>query len=174
MGSFRNARVLQGVVAICATTVLATACGGSSGGNTGGGQKSGGDGSAKPDLTAIGLVNQTQATPRKGGTLTYAEFAESSSLDPAISSGNGAAGGNVLDALYDTLVRYDFKTNDYAPQLAQSIAHNADFSTWTLKLRPNVTFTDGTPLNAQAVLGSIPALRGFARIALQAAGRKRR
>ena len=155
MGPFTRARARQGVVAICATALLATACGGGSGGSSSGEQESGGDGASTSNLTAIGLVNQTEATARQGGSLTYAEFAESSSLDPAVSSGNGAAGGNVLGALYDTLVRFDSETNDYAPQLAESLDPNDDFSVWTLKLRPDVTFTDGTPLNAQAVLDSL-------------------
>ena len=37
------------------------------------------------------------------------------------------------------------------PYLAESIEPNADLTQWTLKLRPDITFHDGTPLNAQAL-----------------------
>ncbi len=38
------------------------------------------------------------------------------------------------------------------PYLAESITHNDDYSQWTVKLRPGVNFTDGTPVNADAMI----------------------
>jgi len=38
--------------------------------------------------------------------------------------------------------------------LASSFDHNEDFTVWTAKLRDGVTFTDGTPLDADAVVSS--------------------
>ena len=37
------------------------------------------------------------------------------------------------------------------PYLAESVEPNAELTEWTLKLRPDVTFHDGTPLNAEAM-----------------------
>jgi peptide/nickel transport system substrate-binding protein len=54
--------------------------------------------------------------------------------------------------VYGYLMRYDTTTGKYVPYLAQGLTHNADFTQWTLKLRPNMTFSDGTPFNAQAVV----------------------
>jgi peptide/nickel transport system substrate-binding protein len=50
------------------------------------------------------------------------------------------------------LIRYDPNTHKYVGQLAQGITSNSDFTQWTLTLRPNATFSDGTPVNAQAVI----------------------
>ncbi|MGE3326446.1 MAG: ABC transporter substrate-binding protein [Acidimicrobiia bacterium] len=43
------------------------------------------------------------------------------------------------------------------PYLAESITPNADYTAWTIKVRPNITFHDGTPLNADAVLANLNA-----------------
>nr|WP_253945305.1 ABC transporter substrate-binding protein [Nocardioides sp. zg-DK7169] len=59
-----------------------------------------------------------------------------------------------MAAVYDTLLRYDQEAGTYEPQLAESLESDDDI-TWTLKLRDGVTFTDGTPLDAKAVLGSL-------------------
>ena len=41
------------------------------------------------------------------------------------------------------------------PVLAESIEPNADFTVWTIKLREGITFHDGTPLNADAVIDNL-------------------
>ena len=41
------------------------------------------------------------------------------------------------------------------PYLAESITPNADFTQWTVKVRPGVNFTDGTPVNADAVIRNL-------------------
>jgi peptide/nickel transport system substrate-binding protein len=60
-------------------------------------------------------------------------------------------GGHELAALYDVLMRYDPATGKYSPGTAQSLEANSDSSVWTLKLRPNIKFTDGTDYDAEAV-----------------------
>ena len=45
--------------------------------------------------------------------------------------------------------------NKVHPNLAESIEPNADFTEWTLKMRPGVNFTDGTPVNADAVMRNL-------------------
>ena len=39
--------------------------------------------------------------------------------------------------------------------LADTITPNADFSQWTIKIRQGISFTDGTPVNADAVLRNL-------------------
>lgn len=91
---------------------------------------------------------------KDGGTLTVGEYAEARSLDPTKTIPNGAVGGNALAAIYDTLLRYDSESKTIEPQLAESMTSDDD-TVWTLKLRDGVTFSDGTPLNSAAVLGSL-------------------
>jgi peptide/nickel transport system substrate-binding protein len=130
-------------VLLCAA-LFAAACGDDGGGNEG---NAGGGSSTS--------VARSEGEPVRGGTLTMGMFAQSAGLDPVIQSGTGVAGGIELAALYDTLMRYDPETGAYEPRLAQSLEPNADFTQWTLKLRPGVTFTDGTPLDAQAVVTNL-------------------
>ncbi|NLT30105.1 MAG: ABC transporter substrate-binding protein [Propionibacterium sp.] len=93
--------------------------------------------------------------PVKGGTLTFAEYAETRSLDPAVTIPTGPSGGSSLYAVYDALVRYNQETGEHEPRLAESVEPNDDYSEWTVTLRPDVKFSDGTDLNADAVLGSV-------------------
>ena len=41
------------------------------------------------------------------------------------------------------------------PYLAESVEPNADYTVWTIKVRSGVTFHDGTPLNADAVIDNL-------------------
>src|SRR5690606_19878214 len=63
----------------------------------------------------------------------------------------GSVGGMEFAAIYDTVMRYNTETKEYEPNIAESLTPNEDNTEWTLKLRPNVTFSDGTPYNAEAV-----------------------
>jgi peptide/nickel transport system substrate-binding protein len=103
-----------------------------------------------------GFVNTVvdAGQPRKGGTLQVGDYNSYSDLDPATATGIGA-GDSVLIAIYDALMRYDGKTNTWQPQMAQSVSPSDGNRTWTLKLRPGVKFTDGTPLDSAAVVASM-------------------
>ena len=45
----------------------------------------------------------------------------------------------------------DPATGEVQPILAESLQPNADFTVWTLVLRPDLVFSDGSPLDAAAV-----------------------
>ncbi|MFE6934487.1 ABC transporter substrate-binding protein [Streptomyces sp. NPDC057699] len=94
-------------------------------------------------------------TPVRGGTLRFADYGEARSLSPAATYATGASGGSALAAVYDVLMRWDTAAKTYEPWLAKSLSSSDDLKTWTLKLRDGVTFSDGTPLDADAVIGSI-------------------
>jgi len=87
--------------------------------------------------------------PRRGGVMTLGVHYEPPSMDPAICG--GSSGFSHCQPVFDTLLRYDYATQEFLPQLAQSF-DTTDGKTWTLKLRNGVTFSDGTPLNADAVV----------------------
>ena len=93
--------------------------------------------------------------PVKGGTMTFAAYAEAGLLDPAETIVAGSTGGVEMAAIYDVLMRWDSETGELEPQLAKSLEANGDDTAFTLTLRDGVTFSDGTPLDAKAVKWSI-------------------
>jgi peptide/nickel transport system substrate-binding protein len=133
------------VALVAAAALVVTACGDD--------QSAGDDANAGPSTTAT--ASSTTLIPKAGGSITFAVYGESAGLDPTINSGTGVVGGIELVAVYDTLMRYDPATGKYEPRLAQSLEPNADFTRWTLKLRPNVKFSDGAALDAAAVVASM-------------------
>lgn len=103
-----------------------------------------------------GLIGQqTAGEPRSGGTIAYAGYTAVSSLDPAARQDGGSTGGTEMAALYDLLLRYDQDSDQYVPQLADSMTGNEGGTVWTLTLREGATFSDGTPVDAAAVTWSI-------------------
>jgi peptide/nickel transport system substrate-binding protein len=81
-------------------------------------------------------------------TLRYAFASEPPTLDPHM-SGSIWTFRSILPVC-DTLTWQDAKGN-VGPGLAQSWNVSKDGTAWTFKLRPGVTFHDGTPFNAEAV-----------------------
>lgn len=140
-------------IALLASTLLVTGCASSDGDD----DAEGGDSSlSKEEIYTAGVVgvDGDPGEPVDGGTLTVADYSEARSLDPTQTIPNGAAGGNALSAVYDVLMRYNVETDAFEPWLAESLA-TEDNTTWTLTLRDGVTFSDGTPLDAVAVVSSL-------------------
>lgn len=120
------------------------------------GTSSGSSGLSKEEIYTAGVVGvaDDEGEPKRGGTLTLADYSEARSLDPTKTIPNGAAGGNALAAVYDVLMRYDQTSDSFEPHLAESLTTEDDV-TWTLTLRDGVTFSDGAPVDAAAVVGSL-------------------
>ncbi|MEC5184448.1 peptide/nickel transport system substrate-binding protein [Cryobacterium sp. MP_3.1] len=95
--------------------------------------------------------------PTSGGTLTYASGdAEPTCLDPHV-------GGNYPQALVssqflESLVSLD-ADGTIIPWLADSWTVSPDGLSWEFTLKDDVTFTDGTPLDAAAVQANIAHLQ---------------
>ncbi|HSA51200.1 MAG TPA: ABC transporter substrate-binding protein [Yinghuangia sp.] len=85
------------------------------------------------------------------GALTVALPQEAASMDPLATNTYGAADGNRLAAVYDMLVWSDPATGTVTPQIAESLTPAEGGQVWTLRLRPGIRFTDGTPYDAEAV-----------------------
>ncbi|HVJ96449.1 MAG TPA: ABC transporter substrate-binding protein [Acidimicrobiia bacterium] len=78
-------------------------------------------------------------------------FSEIGTVDPLRMTGSGGSDGQRGFALYGGLIVLNGETGEIDPLLAQSFEPDATFTTWTLKLKPGITFSDGTPMNAAAV-----------------------
>jgi peptide/nickel transport system substrate-binding protein len=87
--------------------------------------------------------------PVKGGTLVYLEQQAHTNLYPP--AGGFYPNGGVLNQITDKLTYQNPKTLEIEPWLAQSWTVNETATEYTFKLRPGVTFSDGTPLDAAAV-----------------------
>lgn len=109
------------------------------------------------DSFANGWVQEPDDSgdPVAGGTLQVGTYSEARSLDPTVTIANGSSGGTEMAAVFDLLIRQNPETGEWVPQLAESIEANDDSSVWTVTLREGVTFSDGTPLDAEAVKWSL-------------------
>ena len=154
------------VVAFALVMVMLLAACGSSGG--GGGSTSKGQTGAK---TGTGLDNVggngiipglfTETTkPTPGGDVTFALEAESTGGWCLPEAQLAISGIQVARTIYDYLAVPDNKGN-YVPSLADKITSSNNFKTWTIHIRPNIKFQDGSPLNAQVVADNLNAYRGM-------------
>src|SRR5882757_412621 len=85
-------------------------------------------------------------------TINIAIGSEPSSLDPQLVQDGAERWVN--DNTYDTLIVRN-AAGTLAPGLATEMPKPIDPTTWQFKLRPGITFHDGEPLNADAVVHSV-------------------
>lgn len=97
---------------------------------------------------AFGGPVLAQPKPRNGGTITYAAGSATQTLDPQFIT--DVTTFRAVGTMYEALTKQD-ENGKVGPGLALSWTVSPDRRTWTFKLRPGVTFHDGSPFNAQAV-----------------------
>lgn len=93
--------------------------------------------------------------PVAGGSITWLTPGEATSYDP-LASGNPNGFGSaasLVQAVYDQLIRVE-ADGTITPRLAEAVSGSDDFRTWTVELRTGLEFTDGTPLDADAVIAN--------------------
>lgn len=107
---------------------------------------------------SAGLVSGADDAPctetKPGSMITYGVGGANAAFDPTGTSGV-YLGGSENAAVWDLLFIYNTATQEFLPNLGESITPNADYTEWTLKLRPDITYSDGTPLDAQMVSDNI-------------------
>jgi len=103
-------------------------------------------------MAAAAVLLSLSATARAETTLRIGLAEDPDMLDPTLS--RTYVGRIVFSAVCDKLFDIDEKLN-IVPQLALSHETSADGKEMTIKLRPNVKFHDGEPLDAEAAKYSI-------------------
>ena len=99
-----------------------------------------------------------RSRPRLGGSLTFAMEAEIAGFDPRLSAWD-SPGLLCARTIYDPLC-VQAADGSIKPHLAQSVVPNADYTQWTITLRPGIRFHDGSALDAYTVKVN---LDGYAR-----------
>lgn len=119
------------VAAATAAALVLGACG------SGGGASSGNAGPTGP--------------PVQGGTATIIQATEPRTLDPVVIANSMANEPLLGNALYGELVINNPKTGETEYRMAQALDTADNGRTWTLKLRPGIVYSDGSPMTAADV-----------------------
>jgi len=91
----------------------------------------------------------SNATPKPGGQLVFGVDAEEKGFSPTQGTFD-EVGILYARTVFDTLMILDINGTPQ-PNLAESVVPNATYTTWTITMRPNLLFHNGTPCDAQAV-----------------------
>ncbi|BCH67555.1 ABC transporter substrate-binding protein (plasmid) [Agrobacterium vitis] len=98
---------------------------------------------------SLSAVSHASDTPVKGGTLVYLEQQAHTNLYPP--AGGFYPNSGILNQITDKLTYQNPKTLEIEPWIAESWTVNADDTEYTFKIRTGVTFSDGSPVDANAV-----------------------
>jgi peptide/nickel transport system substrate-binding protein len=137
-------------VPLLALTLLAGACASASDNGSTSAVTADADGRVRLDF-----VNASPDEPQAGGNFTFGVAAETDGW--RVTDSRWAASAYIVGgSMFDPLAAYD---SDYLPQpyLAQAFDHNADFTSWTITLRPGVNFHDGSAVDGEAVARNLAA-----------------
>ncbi|MET0490968.1 MAG: ABC transporter substrate-binding protein [Acidimicrobiales bacterium] len=149
--STRNARRWWRIAAaLLALGLVAGACGGTD--DSGGGGGAGGDSDEAQGDPDEGT------TPVRGGTLIYAREAETSSPWTPAQMICDTSCHQAIRGIYDTLT-YVGEDLEAHPFLLESFEPNATFDQWTFVARDGITFHDGTPFDADAMMDHFERMR---------------
>lgn len=92
---------------------------------------------------------QATDAPVQGGNLVFTDVAAVTSWQTQ--RGGGYSTGNVLHQILDRLTYYDPDQRILVPWIASAFAQNDTATEFTFTIRPDITFSDGSPLDAEAV-----------------------
>ena len=94
---------------------------------------------------------ETSTAKSPDNDLVVAMQADATHLDPHV-SGNGVS-NTVTNAMYESLVTFDADSN-IVPMLAKEWTMSEDGKSYTFILNEGITFHDGEPFNAEAVIAN--------------------
>jgi peptide/nickel transport system substrate-binding protein len=112
-----------------------------------------------PDLVvgAGAGVDEHRIGNRAPDTLVIGRANDALTLDPALATDSESA--EIIFQIYETLVQWDPGTASVVPGLATAWRVDASGRVWTFELARGVTFHDGTPFDADAVVFSFERQR---------------
>jgi peptide/nickel transport system substrate-binding protein len=144
--AIRPSRLARIAACLFVVAVCVSACGSSS--------KSSSSTASSSATSSTASSAAVTGAPKSGGSLTVLELggyagAWPAGLDPATNI-NGAATQDQMNAIFGQLFQLD-TGGQQVPDLATSATASNGGKTWMIDLRPGLKFSDGTPLNAQAV-----------------------
>lgn len=103
------------------------------------------------------VASADAAAVERGGEVVVAFPNEPASLDPAFSTAI-SSDRSILNLFFDSLLRMN-RNGEIRPALASDYSLSDDGLALTLVLRDDVTFHDGTPLDADAVAANLNRIR---------------
>jgi peptide/nickel transport system substrate-binding protein len=144
----KNGKILKSsILFIIAISMFFAACG-----KKGPDQKT--DNKTQDENTVASLDTAGAVT---GDWLIIREMADPEKLNPIVS--NDASADETDSYMFEALSDQDPISYELIPKLADKPEVSPDFLTYTYKLRPNVTFSDGVPLTGEDVIFTIKAIK---------------
>jgi peptide/nickel transport system substrate-binding protein len=99
-------------------------------------------------LSAAHLPLQTLSAAELD-VLTLGKAGDPDNIDPAVTGTNNSF--TITYPAYERLVKYNGSASDVIGELAESWEASPDATVWTFKIAKGHTFSDGTPVTAEAV-----------------------
>lgn len=103
-----------------------------------------------------GEIDPATLAPVTGGEIDWALSNDGSGFNTTGAIAPGSI--RVITALNDSLVTFD-TNGDWHPNLAESLVPNDDFTSWTITMRPGVTFHDGEPVDGEAMRANLQTFK---------------
>lgn len=164
----RHGRRRSGVAALVALALVAAACGGDDDDTSEppAGEPADAVDEPAPDETTGSTDGEPADEPgdgpteepadgpalRAGGDALMVQFGSVNTFDPSLMRvGFAFAEAAIMAAIYGHLAFMDPQTGEVIPYFLETIEPNDDFTVWTLTLHDGITFSDGTPMNAEAI-----------------------
>ncbi len=104
-------------------------------------------------MTILSMLLLAQPAAQAAGTLVYGAPGEPVTLNAG--TGIDSPSLQAEAQIYNRLIDFKPGTADLMPSLATAWKSSANATVWTFTLRRGVTFHDGTPVNASAVLFNV-------------------
>jgi peptide/nickel transport system substrate-binding protein len=143
-------RWLRLLALLLGLSLIAAACGDD---DDGGSAAPDGDGDETTTTEAV-----EEGEPQPGGTLVYGLEADTTTPWTPAKSVCAISCHMVMRSVYDPLTLYG-EGGEVQPNLLESFEANEDNTEWTLTPKQGITFHDGTPFDAAAIVANLEAHR---------------